>query len=76
VSTDGGALAEVVEDAGLVVSAGDAKALANAIRRLFEDDDLRSEYASRGLSRVEQHFCWNRCAERMEAYYRDRMAAC
>ncbi len=76
VSTDGGALAEVVEDAGLVVSAGDAKALANAIRRLFEDDDLRSEYASRGLSRVEQHFCWNRCAERMEAYYRDRMAGC
>jgi glycosyltransferase involved in cell wall biosynthesis len=76
VSTDGGALAEVVEDAGLVVSAGDAKALANAIRRLFEDDDLRSEFASRGLSRVEQHFCWNRCAERMEAYYRDRMAAC
>jgi hypothetical protein len=25
---------------------------------------------------VEQHFCWNRCAERMEAYYRERIAAC
>jgi glycosyltransferase involved in cell wall biosynthesis len=76
VSTDGGALAEVVEDAGLVVSAGDSEALANAIRRLFEDENLRSDFAARGLSRVERHFCWSRCAERMEAYYRERIAAC
>ena len=76
VSTDGGALAEVVEDAGLVVPAGDSQALAAAIRQLFEDDQLRDDYASRGLSRAEQHFCWNRCAERMEAYYRERIAAC
>ena len=76
VSTDGGALAEVVEDAGLVVPAGDSDALAAAIRQLFEDDQLRADYASRGLSRAEQNFCWNRCAERMEAYYRERIAAC
>ena len=56
VSTDGGALAEVVEDAGLVVPAGDSEALAAAIRQLFEDDQLRDDYASRGLSRAEQHF--------------------
>ena len=76
VSTDGGALAEVVADAGLVVPAGDSEALAAAIHQLFEDDQLRDDYASRGLSRAEQHFCWNRCAERMEAYYRERIAAC
>ena len=76
VSSDGGALAEVVEDAGLVVPAGDSQGLADAIRRLFEDDNLRADVASRGLSRVEQHFCWNRCAERMEAYYRELIAAC
>jgi glycosyltransferase involved in cell wall biosynthesis len=76
VSSDGGALAEVVEDAGLLVPAGDRQALADAIRRLFEDDNLRTDVASRGLSRVEHHFCWNRCAERMEAYYRERIAAC
>ena len=76
VSTDGGALAEVVADAGLVVPAGDSEALAAAIRQLFEDDQLRDDYASRGLSRAEQHFCWNRCAERMEAYYRERIVAC
>ena len=54
----------------------DSEALAAAIRKLFEDDQLRDDYASRGLSRAEQHFCWNRCAERMEAYYRERIAAC
>ena len=68
--------ADVVDDAGLVVPAGDSDALAAAIRKLFEDDQLRDDYASRGLSRAEQHFCWNRCAERMEAYYRERIAAC
>ena len=40
--------------------------LAQQIKRLFDDASLRDEYASRGLQRVEQHFCWERCAERME----------
>jgi glycosyltransferase involved in cell wall biosynthesis len=76
VSTSGGALAEVVSDAALVVSPGDSDALAQQIRRLFDDQSLRAEYAARGLERVEQHFCWERCAERMEAYYRERIASC
>ncbi len=76
VSTCGGALAEVVADAGLVVSPGDSNALARQIKRLFDDASLRDEYASRGLQRVEQHFCWERCAERMEAYYRECIGQC
>jgi glycosyltransferase involved in cell wall biosynthesis len=76
VSTSGGALAEVVSDAALVVSPGDSDALAQQIRRLFDDQSLRAEYAARGLERVEQHFSWERCAERMEAYYRERIASC
>lgn len=76
VSTNGGALAEVVADAALVVSPGDGNALAQQIKRLFDDASLRDEYASRGLKRVEQHFCWERCAERMEAYYRERIGQC
>lgn len=76
VSTNGGALAEVVADAALVVSPGDGDALAQQIKRLFDDASLRDEYASRGLQRVEQHFCWERCAERMEAYYRERIGQC
>ena len=76
VSTNGGALAEVVADAALVVSPGDGNALAQQIKRLFDDASLRDEYASRGLQRVEQHFCWERCAERMEVYYRERIGQC
>ena len=76
VSTSGGALAEVVADAALVVAPGDGDALAQQIKRLFDDASLRDEYASRGLKRVEQHFCWERCAERMEAYYRERIGQC
>jgi glycosyltransferase involved in cell wall biosynthesis len=76
VSTNGGALAEVVAEAGLVVSAGDAQALEAAIRRMFDDESLRAEYSARGLKRVEQHFSWDRCAERMEVYYRERLAQC
>lgn len=76
VSTSGGALAEVVADAALVVSPGDGNALAQQIKRLFDDASLRDEYASRGLQRVEQHFCWERCAERMEVYYRERIGQC
>ena len=76
VSTSGGALAAVVADAALVVSPGDGNALAQQIKRLFDDASLRDEYASRGLQRVEQHFCWERCAERMEAYYRERIGQC
>ena len=76
VSTNGGALAEVVADAALVVSPGDGDALAQQIKRLFDDASLRDEYASRGLQRVEQHFCWERCAERMEAYYRECIGTC
>jgi glycosyltransferase involved in cell wall biosynthesis len=76
VSTNGGALAEVVAEAGLVVAAGDAQALEAAIRRMFDDESLRAEYSARGLKRVEQHFNWDRCAERMEVYYRERVAQC
>ena len=50
VSTSGGALAEVVADAALVVSPGDGNALAQQIKRLFDDASLRDEYASRGFS--------------------------
>ena len=50
VSTDG-VLSLMVADAGLVVPAGDSEALAAAIRQLFGNDQLRGDYASRGLSR-------------------------
>jgi glycosyltransferase involved in cell wall biosynthesis len=45
-------LPEVVGDAGLLVPAMDAQALAGALRRLLDDEELRSTLATRGLQRA------------------------
>jgi len=49
---------EIVRDEhnGLLVPPGDAKALAQAIRRLLNDPDLRNQFASAGRERIEQDF--------------------
>lgn len=69
VSSDGGALGEVVEDAGIVVPAGDSEALADALLRVLEQPALAADLAKRGRQRVEQHFCWQRVAQSLTDYY-------
>lgn len=69
VSSDGGALPEVVGDAGLLVPAGDDEALAGAIRRLLDDAALREELGRRGRERILRYFCWRRAAREMTYYY-------
>ena len=76
VSTDGGALSEVVGEGGLQVPAGDSTALADAIDRVLSDAELANELAQRGLERVRQHFCWSVCAGQMVELYRKSIAAC
>ena len=76
VSSDGGALAEVVADGGLQVLAGDSDALAEALQRVLTDFPLASALGERGRQRVEQHFCWSVCAQQMVAQYRACMDAC
>lgn len=76
VSTDGGALSEVVGEGGLQVPAGDSTALADAIDRVLRDAELANELAQRGLERVRQHFCWSVCARQMVDLYRKSIAAC
>jgi glycosyltransferase involved in cell wall biosynthesis len=44
------------EAAGVVVSRGDAGELADALRRLLEDEPLRSRLARRARARVRSHF--------------------
>ena len=73
VSTRGGALAEVVGDAGSLVPPGDAKALARAIDVLLEDPARRTGLAARGRARVLEHFSWQVAALRMSAYYEDML---
>ena len=76
VSTDGGALSEVVGEGGLQVPAGDSTALADAIDRVLSDSELADELAQRGPERVRQHFCWSVCAGQMVDLYRKSIAAC
>ncbi len=70
ISTDGGALPEVVGSAGIVVPSSNAAALANAIRKLFSDSALRQQLGKSARKHVEQHFCWQRVAERLTHFYR------
>jgi glycosyltransferase involved in cell wall biosynthesis len=52
VATTGGSLPEVVGDAGLLVPVGDVEALAGALARALQDDDLAADLAARGRKRA------------------------
>ncbi len=69
VSTDGGALPEVVGDAGVIVPAGDPLALANAVGDLLEQPRRRGELARRGRDRIETHFGWTNAAAQLVDHY-------
>jgi len=69
VTSDGGALPEVVGDAGRVVAAGDSRALAGAIDELLQDPALRERLGQAARARIEEHFSWQVKAQRLSAYY-------
>lgn len=69
VSSDGGALPEVVGDAGLIVKAGDSQALAAAIKKLLDNDALREELAAKGRARIVSMFSWSEAARQMSELY-------
>lgn len=70
VSTNGGALPEVVGDAGVLVPVRDADALSSAIEALLADPERRAELGYRGRERILERFCWQVCAREMSHYYR------
>ena len=71
-ATRAGGVAEVVEDGrnGLLVEPGDADALAAAIRRYFEDDDLRARLRAAAAPSVAE-YAPERVYARLEAILRD-----
>ncbi len=69
VSTNGGALPEVVGDAGVIVPAGDAEALAAAIHNLLDSPDHAKALGVRARQRIETHFCWDAVARQLTQYY-------
>jgi MMP alpha-(1->4)-mannosyltransferase len=74
VTTTGGALPEVVGADGLAslhVPPGDSEALADAMRRLFDDPSLRVRLGAGGRSRVLERFTWASTAAATADWYAD-----
>jgi glycosyltransferase involved in cell wall biosynthesis len=71
ISTTGGALPEVVGEAGILVPPADPRALAVAIRALLDDPDRAARMGRAGLRRVLEQFTWRRAAEGTVAAYRE-----
>lgn len=69
ISSDGGALPEVVGDAGIIVPKADRKALAAAIKLLLDNPDKRRALGQAGRQRIVERFCWNRAAQQYTQYY-------
>ena len=71
ISTTGGALPEVVGDAGILVPPRDHPALARAITDLLDHPERAADLGRRGYQRVLKHFTWERAAQKTVAAYRE-----
>lgn len=71
-----GGLPEIVthEESGLVVPAGDAPALAQALVRLADDSGLRERLGVAGARRARDDFSWARIADETREVYFEAMA--
>jgi len=75
VAARGGALPEVVGDAGLLVPPRDPAALAQALERLLGDAALRERLGRAARERAIEHFRWERAARETAEVYREAMDA-
>jgi glycosyltransferase involved in cell wall biosynthesis len=66
-------LPEVVGDAALLIDPLDAAAIAQAMRRVLMDSELREELRQRGLRRVKE-FSWERSVRRVREIYDEVLA--
>ncbi len=74
VSTNGGALPEVVGDAGVQVPVKNSQAIADAVAQLLNDEQQRQHLGKAGRARIEKLFCWRRAANQMTDYYQQVLA--
>jgi glycosyltransferase involved in cell wall biosynthesis len=69
VATAAGSLPEVLGDAALLVPPGDEEALAGALVRALDDDDLRARLVAAGTDRA-LRYSWERCGAGLAELYR------
>ncbi len=75
ISTTGGALPEVVGDAGILVPPADSTALRDAIIDLLDNPEKRKQLAEAGYERAHQIFTWHNHALTVDAVYREALNA-
>ena len=73
-ASDGGALPEVVGDAGLISKAGDAASLAQDLARLLDSPDEARRLGIRAAARAKTEFNWSRHALAASRLYTEALA--
>jgi glycosyltransferase involved in cell wall biosynthesis len=71
IASAGGALPEVMGDAGMLVPPGRADALAAAIKQLLNDEEAQRQMSEAGRKRVEEKFNWEQAARKTLEVYQE-----
>lgn len=71
IATSGGALPEIIGEAGIIVPPGDKEALAKAICDLLDDPGRQAVLSEAGSERLNRLFTWKKAAERTVEVYRE-----
>ncbi len=69
ISTSGGALPEVIKDAGIIIPPKSSKEIYNSIDYLFSSKEKASEYSEKALKRANSKFSWEAIAKKLESIY-------
>ncbi|MBN1425005.1 glycosyltransferase [Candidatus Fermentibacteria bacterium] len=66
-----GGITDIVQDGlnGILVPPADPPSLANAVRRILEDDEVARRVATQGLESIRTRFSWARIADRFAQLY-------
>jgi len=69
ISTDGGALPEVVGNSGIIVPVQNEQAIAEAIRKLLADPEKQEQLSRKARARIVELFSWQGAAQELVEFY-------
>ena len=69
ISTSGGALPEVIKDAGIIIPPKNVKEIYNSIDLLLSSPDKAKDFAEKALKRANSKFSWEVVAKKLEKVY-------
>lgn len=75
IGSNSGAIPEIIGDAGKVFPEGDHHALAAAIRHLYENPELHSQLAAKGIERAREYFSCEAFAKKLVQLYLNTVAS-